>query len=210
METFSKFVWILVTILCAVSIVWFLFGTTANFQRSIDLVTTIIFVYLWFPALILVVISTTLLLKGWTPYNKLHYIILWIMILLVIYLSVYLFKGVNTQGWLNDSIRSDPIKITSDGKYEYRFELVNLFQKNSRGQLYLKDISTGKEMYISVNVDSHEIHGIRVLRGDDWAWAMMYPSNMLDHYELITTDNLPVPEKRFLIDIKEGTAKIMD
>jgi hypothetical protein len=209
MLTFSKIVWILATILCAISVIWYLLGSTANFQRSIDLVTTFIFIYLWIPSLILVVISTTLLLRGWNPSSIKSYVILWIIILIVIQFSLTLYKGVNTTGWLNDHIRSDPLKITSDGKYEYRIELINLFQKNSRERLYVRNVSTGEEIYITVEINTDEVHGIREINGDDWAWGVMNPTDVPDHYELNTTKTLPVPQKRFLIDLEASASRIL-
>jgi hypothetical protein len=200
-----KIPWILAIILNLVSMIWFLLGTTANFQRSLDLVGTVTLIFCWIPSLLIVYLSINALIKESSPTN--FRVLILIIVLLI--LAVNLFKAVNTTGWLYDDITSDPIKTTTDGKYEYRTELVNLFQKNSRAQLYLRNVSNEQEIYIPLEVNTNEIHGIEVSSTEDWMWAVLSKSNLPDHYELTTTEKLPVPQKRFLINIKKGTAGIL-
>ncbi len=187
-----------------VAMMWFLLGSTANFNRSLDLVSTVMLLKVWFPSLILVVIAITILIKGWAPTNYIYLVAVCLIIVTLLYLAVPLFKGVNTQGWLNDNIVSDPLKLTSDGKYEYRLELINLFQRNSRERLFLRDVSTGQEIYISVYINTKDKHGLYVRSGDDWMWAILSPTNDPHQYMLTTTEILRLPEKRFFIDVTRG------
>jgi hypothetical protein len=95
--------------------------------------------------------------------------------------------------------------MTSDGKYEYRIELINLFQKNSKERLYLRQISTGEESFIPLQLNSKEIHGIGIPSDNDWSWATLRPTENPSIYDLITTKNLPIENKKFEINVEEGT-----
>lgn len=206
MPIWLKYAWYFAIITSTISILWFLLGTTANFQRSFDLVSTVIFITAWIPSTILVTISIFMLVR-----NQLFSTVNVGLILIFLYfLSVPLFKGVNTQGWLYDNIRRDPIALTTDGKYEYSIEIINLFQKNSRERLYLKNPATGQVVYISIEINDNEIGGLRNRSEKDWKWAILSPTGIPDQYELITTDLLPVTKKRLLIDISSKTAQRID
>lgn len=209
MSTWVKIVWLFAIIVNIVSLIWFLLGSTANFQRPLDLINTVTLITVWVPSLLLVVLSTILFIKGWVASNFKH-IGVWLILLALLFFAVPLFKGVNTEGWLYDHITSDPIKITSDGEFEYRTELINLFQKNSRERLYLRNVSTGREMYIPIDINTTEIYGIWVREGDDWMWALLSPTDVPNQYELTTTEILRVPKNKFLIDIGTGTSQRLE
>lgn len=49
-------------------------------------------------------------------------------------------EGVVDKEWFRDSVNKDPIKSTTDGKYDYRLEIINRGQKNVRQQLYVKEL----------------------------------------------------------------------
>lgn len=121
-------------------------------------------------------------------------------------LSLPLFIGVETRGWLYDDISSDPIHTTLDGKYEYRLDLINMYQKNSREQLMVRDVITGAERFIPVELNTNDLDGIRG-GGRDWSWAVMSPTEVLDQYLLTTTETLSMPQKRFIVDIRAGTSQ---
>ena len=119
--------------------------------------------------------------------------------------TTLLFRSVNTSGWLYDRITSDPLRLTSDGKYEYRIDLINLFQKNSKERLYLRQVSTGEERFIPLHLNSREIHGIGIPNDNDWSWAILCPTESAYIYDLMTTEMLPVGIKRFEINVEKGT-----
>lgn len=207
MSIFTRAVWIFSTLIGAISIVWYLLGSTASFQRGLDLISSTIFIVLWVPALILIIFSTFLIIKGWKPKNKESYISFWILISFILILTISLFRGVNTSGWLHDRITSDPIRLTSDGKYEYRIDLINLFQKNSKERLYVRQVATGEESFIPLQLGSEEIHGIGIPIGNDLPWAILRPTEYPFIYDLITTENLSVIIKRFEINLEAGAIK---
>ncbi|EPY12122.1 hypothetical protein [Paenibacillus alvei] len=207
MSIFIRAVWIFSTLIGAISIVWYLLGSTASFQRGLDLISSAIFIVLWVPALILIIFSTFLIIKGWKPKNKESYISFWILISFILILTISLFRGVNTSGWLYDRITSDPLRLTSDGKYEYRIDLINLFQKNSKERLYVRQVATGEESFIPLHLDSEERHGIGIPSGNDWSWAILRPTDYPYIYDLITTENLSVDIKRFEINLEVGAIK---
>lgn len=159
---FLRILWILAIILCALSLIWFVLGTTANFQRPLGLVSTFRMIYLGIPAVLLIIFVTRLLLKGVLPSSAFVNVAGVVLLLL---LSVTLFRGVNTQGWLTESVRGDIVKTTKDLQYEYKIELINIFQKNSRARLYVKSTSTGEEKRIPVQIKTNEIVAYS---GDNW------------------------------------------
>ncbi|MCM1988850.1 hypothetical protein [Oceanirhabdus seepicola] len=106
------------------------------------------------------------------------------MILFLIF-SVFLIQSVNTQGWLTEKITSDPLKITSDEKYEYRIDLINVYQINSRARLYIRNVSTGEEMNIAIDIQTDKIATLMI--SEDIDWVIMEPSGVSDRYILYTT-----------------------
>lgn len=57
MQKLRKWTLIASIITIGFSIIWFLLGTTANFQRGVDLVTTIKFAVIWLPSVILITLT---------------------------------------------------------------------------------------------------------------------------------------------------------
>lgn len=206
----SRVAWISSIILSILSLIWFVCGATAFFQRSIDLIATVILIGLGIPMLSIIILSLTLIMRRWSPTSNKRHISLWILILVTITLSIFLIRVVYTEGWLNDRILSDPLKVTIDGKYEYRTELVNVFQKNAQERVYLRNTETSEERYLSIELINERIHGIGIPSDDGWAWTNIYPTGAPDQYELITTSNLPVTTRRFLIDISSNTSQLIE
>lgn len=160
MAIWLKFLLILLMIFNLSSFVWFLLGSTAYFQRGMDIMGT---TYLWgagIPVLLIKIVFTIFLFKGWIPTSRGDYIGICVWMVLSILLSFVLIQSVSTHGWANEKISSDSLKITSDGKYEYRVNLINLFQKNSHARLYLKDVHSGEEIYISTGIQTRKIVGL--------------------------------------------------
>ncbi len=126
------------------------------------------------------------------------------MLVITILISISLIQSVNTNGWANEKIRSDSLKITADEKYEYQIELINLFQRNSRARLYLKEIASGGESYIMINIQTRMIEGLRI--GDVNHWVKLEPTDDSTQYILYTTKDLHIPEEKFTIDVVAGTS----
>lgn len=108
------------------------------------------------------------------------------------------------EGWFKDTIRSDTLKNTTDQRYEYRIDLVNLFQKNSYATLYLKNTASGEEKNIPIDIQTKKITGIGIKEINNW--GTLEPTDIFSLYILSTTEELRVPEEKFEIDIKKGTS----
>lgn len=190
------------------SFIWFLLGATAYFQRGMDIIGT---VYLWglgFPCLIFAILFSRLLIKRWIPVNGASYAGVGIGIALSILFSISLILSVGSHHWTDERIKSDSIKITEDEKYEYRIDLINLFQRNSRARLYLKDANSGEELSIPVDIRTKKIIGLGV--GKINHWVQLEPTDNPSHYILRTTKDLRIPEERFEVNIASKTARRME
>ncbi|WP_059172939.1 hypothetical protein [Bacillus sp. FJAT-27445] len=205
MNVFLKRIWTFIVVVSVFSLLWFLLGTTANFQRYFDLVDTVFLIYFWFPNLVLTIALAFFLSKGWMPASWKGYLGIFSGLILALVLSLILIKNVNTHGWLTETIRSDTLKITVDKKYEYRLELINLFQRNSRAELYVKTINSSEVIKIPVDIDTKEISGIWT--DNEVNWVLMEPKGNSDRYILTTTEELGIPEEKFEINIPKATSK---
>jgi len=216
MTIFIRTVWIIATAVLSLAIIWFLLASTAFFNRGIDLVETFIFIFVWAPALVVTVLLWIWLRKGWMPKElNSQIMLLAIIIALTIGFSTALFNRATPYGWLIPVVRSDWTQTTSDGKFEYRLEVINLFQRNARAQLYVRSIYTGDEMIIPTGINARELttlpmhnrsHSEELILSRVW-------SNLVPHetsatiYILSTTEILRINIERFEINMETGTAE---
>lgn len=166
---------------------------------------------LWFvaiPVLLCAGLYVVLLLKGWTPENRAGYVGISVVLLLSVFLSVVLIQSVYNNGWAKEKIVSDTLKLTTDGKYEYRIDLINLFQKDSHARLYLKEMSSGEELYIPIDIQTSNIEGLGVKKFNHW--ILLEPTDDSSLYILSTTDELGIPIEKFSIDIHTKTSRRMN
>lgn len=199
-----RVIWVGAILINLSAVIWFILGTTANFQRGIDLVSTVILVYFGIPSILFIILSFVLLFKGGFPSSVWSTVIVSIMILCMLSLSPTLFKSVNTSGWLTENIVTDTLQTTADGQYEYQLELVNLFQKNSSSRLYLKNISTGEETRISLQLPTRDIH---MLPNEKMNFRLFLEvTSEQDMYILHTTPQLPTPLEKYKVDVKKKVA----
>lgn len=187
--------------------VYFMFGSTANFQRGYDLVNTVMLVFFGGPSLILNVLAMVVIFKGWTPLAESRYVLSFLMAGALLFLAYQLVNAVSPIGWLEDNIVSDPPRMTSDQQYEYRIDIINPFQKNSREQLHIRQISTGKESNIPIDL-LNEDDVYKTGMGDQWAWALLQPTEREDYYRMVTTEDLNMNEQRvYLVNVRQGAAE---
>lgn len=198
---FNIFWWICVAINFG-SILWFVLGNTANFQRGVDLVTTVIFMICGVPSLILLMWSLYMLKNGGlkSPFSMLGVTCL---LVIMISLSVPLYKNVNTSGWLTENTKIDTMQVTADNQYEYYTELVNTFQRNSSIRLYLKNLHSNEE--VRIKLDLPKVSGILWNSKENY-FTTLQPTAHEGKYILKTQKLSPFPEAIFEIDIKEGKA----
>ena len=219
MKTTIKIIWITAVVVVSISMLWFLLGTTAFFQRGIDLVTAAYYIVAWAPALLLVGLLILLLKKGWIPNNIFLQIVLTLVIIaLSVFISKTLFQNVNTTGWLTQRVmKNDVVQITADGKYEYQIELINLFQRNSSARLYVKYMATGEEITIPLDIQTRQIRAITrpaVTYSEEsrlsHAWAKLTPSETENVYILTTTQELKSKIESFEINMETRKSRIIN
>lgn len=175
MQVWFRLLLIAVILFSASSFVCFLLGSTAYFQRGMDIIGTTILWGAAVPVLLFVGFFTILLIKGWTPTSGGQYVAVFIGLVISILLSAALIQSVITHGWSKEKVESDSIQITADKKYEYRVDLINLFQRNSHARLFLKDLGSGKETYIPVDIQTNKIIGLGVKKVNHW--VMLEPTD---------------------------------
>ena len=196
MPAIIKIIWIIAVIVVFVSLMWFLLGTTSFFRRGIDLPTTYLFITVWTPALLFTILSVILLTKGWIPASLIARIgLLAAVILFSLAFSSTLFKNVNTQGWLSERVKIDYTQITDDEKYEYRIEIVNMFQRNSYVRLHVKNASSSEEFTIILDIPIREIGAVQGGEESQYpepvepdVWSELVQTASEDIYTLTTKD----------------------
>lgn len=205
MATWLRLLIIVIIIFNVSSFVWLLLGSTAYFQREMDIVGTFYLLIVGIPVLLLAILFTVFLIKGTVPTSGVHYIGICLGLILSLILSAILIHGVNSSGWAKEKLESDSTKITTDGKYEYHIDLINLFQRNSKARLYLRNVSTGEEQFIPINIQTRKIKTLAV--GKVNHWVLLEPTDIDSQYILYTTKDLGrLPEEKFKIDILAGTS----
>ena len=214
-KIFFNTIWITAIVIVTLSLIWFLLGTTAFFKRGIDLVTTVYYLWIWIPALLFTSISIFLLKKGWFPKSLTVQIgLILVIIILTIFFSKNLFSQVNTEGWLHETSEKDFFQTTKDGKYKYQLELINLFQRNARAQLNVKDLATSEAMVLSIDIKLDDIGAILPRSENEtieeeillWRWSELNPTDVATVYTL-TTINLTSNQEVFEINMTEKTVR---
>ncbi|GAB6929086.1 hypothetical protein JCM10914A_30690 [Paenibacillus sp. JCM 10914] len=206
MPFWCKLLWIGAAIFGVYSLIWFVMGATSNFQRQMDLPETVKLMFLGGPTLFLLVLSFWLFIVKWNISSKVSHFFFIVGLLVLITFSIILIKNTTTEGWLEERVKSDSIKITSDQLYEYRIDLVNAFQKNSYARLYVRDVSTNEEKNIALDIETRNI--VVLFSGvDKTDWVYMEPTDISGNYILNTTEELGIPEERFKIDMELAISK---
>ena len=204
MQKWIKLIWIISILANLSGVIWFILGSTASFQRSIDLVSTVILVYLGVPSMILIVFSSVLLLfKKWSPSKWWEFVGVFMVIMAMLLMTPQLYKNVDTSGWLTEKIRTDSLQQTSDHRFDYCMEFINLFQKNGSARLYLKNTKTLEEIRIPLELPIKEIKGISW--GEITHFVKLEPTTDSNVYLLTTIDNFPIPNEKFEINVQEKT-----
>jgi hypothetical protein len=208
MRRWIEYVILLALIYGIASLVWFALGATAAFQRSLDIIGTTLLMLFAIPLLLMILMFVRGWAIKWTPKNVPERIGLVLVIIVMLGFSTTLFQHVGTRGWITEMVDTDALKKTEDRKYEYRIELVNLFQRNSKARLYLRDTETGEEKRIPVDIRTREIRALSI--GEDTHWGMLEPADAENRYILTTTSDLRIHRETFEIDVEAGTARRLE
>ncbi|MFD1883909.1 hypothetical protein [Paenibacillus wenxiniae] len=188
-----------------VSVLWFVLGVTAYFQRGMDLIATAYLGGLAVPMLLLSFLFAYLLSKKWTPRDKEQRMLLYTTCVINMLFSVVLVSSLYTNGWTNTHSERDTLKVTDDQKYEYQIELVNLFQRNSYARLHLRNVQSDARSSIRVDMHSNEIVALGVSNINNWVELKSTTSS--EKYILRTTADLGIPEESFIIDVLAENAQ---
>ncbi|TQK53651.1 hypothetical protein FB479_109128 [Brevibacillus sp. AG162] len=204
MQWWLNITWIITVFVNLSGLIWFVLGSTASFQRDLDLISTVLLVYLGIPTIILCGLSFYLLYKKWSPTKWWEAIGVSLLMIAMLFMTPQFYKNVDTSGWLTDKVQTDSIQQTSDHRFEYCIELINLFQKNSTARLYLKNINTLEEVRIPLELPTKEVVGIT------WSsvnyFIKLEPTADSNIYLLTTTEGLPLATEKYEINVQEGTA----
>lgn len=201
MQSVRNKLFIVSLITLGLSAVWFLLGTTANFQRGIDLVTTIRFAVIWLPSILLFIISYFLFKSRRSSSFS---FLLWPLIVLHFILAIQLFNSVQIVGWLTPSVSSEYTQRTPDGLYNYRLELINQYQKNSQARLYLHNTVTGQITHIPLQINVDEIKRVWTGEGEQWSWSSLSSDLDNNQMELQVWRRKPLTPAVFNISISDG------
>ncbi|ODP30224.1 hypothetical protein PTI45_00294 [Paenibacillus nuruki] len=201
-----KGIWIIAITINVLSLLWLVVGSTANFQSSMDIVARYTLFSVGIFSIILISLSIFYLIKT----KKQNIGIAGCAVALVFSLFLLGCSSMNQEGvvdkeWFRDSVNKDPIKSTTDGKYDYRLKIINRGQKNVRQQLYVKELATKQEKYIDIPIKMEPSYGYSLGTGD-WAWARLKNTDHINEYILTTTSELGVPIQSFKMNTYEGSA----
>lgn len=104
MSIWFRILWIVVILFNTISLIWYTLGSSANFQRSLDLVERITLIAYGVPSFVLASLFIHLLVKRKGTCSA----------------SIYtlggaqpLLQSVRTEGWLYEPVQRDPIRVTA-------------------------------------------------------------------------------------------------
>jgi len=165
------------------SSIWWIVGSTAGLNRFWGIIGTNILTFLVLPLLAMAVFAFFRIVRP-SPKKALSLTVIITLGILMTTISIFLIGIAPTVSEIPDAISSDSIRPTDDGLYEYRFELVNAFQRNASARLFVRDLETQEEMYISLPISMRGIHGLSTPAGREFLWARMERDEVSGYYIL--------------------------
>jgi len=150
------------------------FNTTRGFNRGLDLIQTVNFILLVAPLVLAAVAAAVLLARAAAlPQASVPRVpaIALSAVIAAISLALTFAPSVNP-GSVRDTVFADSLRPTGDGLYEYRFEIVNAFQRNAAARLFVRDLNGGGEAHIPVNILDGSLGGLG-LPGGNFLWGRM-------------------------------------
>ena len=217
-----RIIWMAAVAVTFGSVTWYTLASTAGFQRGIDLMMTAVYVLVVVPALCFIGVSILLLKKAWLPGNAVLQVLL--IIAVVILASAFSFGLIHqvktngyTSGWLRERVRSDVPQVTSDGKYEYWVEHINLFQRNSFARLYVANVATGDDFTVVLDARAEDIRRWEVSipkssdeKLEDYACSKLEPTDVDNMYLLTVIKSGARGDMFFEVDVMSETARRTD
>lgn len=179
MKKIVHIVFTIATLLSFVAVARWVFNTTAGFNRQLDLLDTVAIIFFVGPLALTAVLSTIHLVGARkNPEEPLSIGLAVILSLIMIPLSI----AVNP-GPVHESVFADSMRPTDDGLFEYRLELVNLFQRNVTARLFVRDLTTLEEFHIPLSIPRvDEIGSIGLPHGREFLWGKLEKDELMDQY----------------------------
>ncbi len=185
------------------SYIWLVLAATANFQRGLDLIGTIVVVMFATISCMTLLFTISFLVHNTLSKGLVSNTVFISCTVVLLVLTAIQFRAIEPAGWLTERIETHELVTTSDQQYQYRLELVNTFQTNEKVRLYLKDLHTGKESKVNLAVDLGAAYGIQ---SSDEGWVHLEPTHQLYQYIMTINDVLSIPKDTFLIDTAQATS----
>ena len=206
----TKMIWIAATMLNSIALLYFWIGSTAFFNRAPGTDWGYYFIIIGIPIAILIIISIVYIASGWIPRNTSTQIMLIAVIVCVTLFAMYTAPlPIEKEGWLTEMVDAPWfVQTTDDGKYEYFLEIINAGQRNSSARLFVRNIATGEETRIPLDMKNERI-GIRTWSFNEesaWSYLVASETSQLIYY-LTTTENLNRQIESFKIDMETKTSR---
>ncbi|WIM41059.1 hypothetical protein PO903_09395 [Paenibacillus sp. PK4536] len=188
------------------SYIWLVLTATANFQRGLDLIGTVVVVMYGTISIMTLLFTIIFLVSNTLSKGLVSNTVFISCTVVLLALSVSQFKAIEPAGWLTERIETHELVTTSDQQYQYRLELVNTFQSNEKVRLYLKHIHTGKESKIDLAIDLGAAYSIQ---SSDEGWVNMESTDQPHRYIMTINDVFSIPKDTFLIDTAQATSTLI-
>jgi len=171
----------------------------------------ILFLVRWNPLAILTIIVIICLAFGRMPHNTSTQAVLTVIIVSITVFNVFVAPlPIKTEGWQTERISTlGVVQITEDGQYEYFLEIINSSQSNSSARLFVRNIATGEEMKIPLDMKNKKITiYLAHTTNEMLAWSHLVPSEISQSiYSLTTTEHLNKEIETFEIDMETKTSR---
>lgn len=166
MSSWIKWIWSVMVLVNLAVFIWFLVETTSNFQRSLDLVGMPIMLLCGIPSLMIHMISIVVLIRKWNSQLSISNMIYGVVFIFILMFCTPAFINALEHTVKPERVESDPVSRTSDEKYEYNLEIINMSQRNNQVNLIVKEVSNqADQLTISLALDAKRLRPSR--RGQD-------------------------------------------
>ena len=209
MSKWIKWIWGTTVLVNLAVFIGFLVGATSNFQKSLDLVGMPIMLLCGIPSLMINMISVVILIRKWNSSLSVSTMIYGCVFILILMFCTPAFINALEHSVKPERVESDPVSRTSDQKYEFNLEIINMSQRNNQVNLIVKEVSDqAVKRTIPLELDAKEIVAITTGPGSDWQWTVLEPTETPEIYKLTITEKLGI-HKVYRINISEGISQEM-
>jgi len=136
-----------------------------------------------------------------------------VLVSFITLVSISMIGSVARFGLATEHISADTLSVTSDERFEYRTELVNLFQRNASIRLFIRDLETGEEHIIPLSsyIDMRTIRSLTTPGMGDYFFIHMYATEHAGVYNLYTTSTFSIRQFwTITIDMKSFDTTLLE